>query len=488
MAVDYDLVILGGSAIARYAAAKAVQFKARVALVEPDPEMVSALDTDAFYAHSVNQMGRMAQHLRRANERGIQWDGVDPSQSSLSMQWPQGQTWTQLAAEVQAEARSLPLLAAQGVDVVLGQGEFSPRPSLTVEANGRSLHARSYLIATGSRPAIPAIEGLAAVNYLTLASLSTANWQTLPEKLIIIGAEPAGVELAQAFARLGSQVTLIINHSQLLPCEDAEAAYLIQAQLEAEGIRVLTQTAVIQTKRLGHKTWVQAGNQALEADAIVLATGHRPWVESLNLEGVGVKWHRRGIQVNRQLQTVHPRIYACGAVLGGYGFPQLARHEVDVALRNALFLPTRSVNYATVPWAVLTDPELARVGLTEAQARRNYGDEIMVLRYPFKALAKAQLRDETTGLCKLIVKPTGEILGAHLVGGDMSEFIGTIALAMQHTLSMDAIANLQTVSPSFSEVLSHAAADWQQQRRDRHPFWRDCLENWFNLRRSWSRK
>jgi pyruvate/2-oxoglutarate dehydrogenase complex dihydrolipoamide dehydrogenase (E3) component len=486
MSVDYDLVILGGSRVARSAAIAASQLNARVALVEPD----AAIDLEAIdlFHHSLLQATRRVKQLRQIDRYG--WEEKGLSQKfeieNPVIQFEPLRRRAVAIAQTLSEASSPTILAARGVDVIFGQAEFHRRPQLGLTVNGRDLRSRAYLLAPGSRPIIPEIEGLGLATkqgVVTLESLVQSSLlKTLPEQIIVVGDAPRSIELAQIFAQLGSQVTLIVSRDRLLPTEDAEAASLIQAQLEAEGIHILTQTMVTQVKQLDGKTWVQAGHQVLEADQVLLSIGQQPQLETLNLEAAGVKHQPWGIPVNSRLQTTNPRIYACGDVLGGYSLAHIAQYEAEIALKNALLYPNAQVNYCKIPWAIFTQPQLARVGLTEHQARQQFGQEIQVLRQFSKTLSKAQLQGELTGFCKLIVRRNGKILGAHLVGPAASETIAPIALVIQQNLSVQALAQIGAIVPSWSELLQQTAAQWQ----DRNSFQQELLESWFNLRRSWS--
>jgi pyruvate/2-oxoglutarate dehydrogenase complex dihydrolipoamide dehydrogenase (E3) component len=481
MAVDYDLVILGGTAIGRYAAAQAVQWNARVALVEPQECDFTA----ELHHQTLIHVGSLAQQMRRSPFQGLYWE-PEPSRT-LQLQWQETRSWAQAIAEVLADqgarGHSLELLAAAGVDVVMGQGEFCRRPRWGVSVNGRILRARAFLLAPVVSAKVPAIAGLAEINYLTLNTLWQQSWQTPPDRLIILGSDPRGVELAQVFSRLGTQVTLI-TRARLLPYEDREAAHLIQAQLESEGIKVLTQAIVHGAEPIDNGVLLKVNDRTLEAEALLLATPGQLDLTALNLGSVGVKWQPHRIEVNRKLQTTHDQIYACGEVLGGYSNPTLGQYEAAIALHNALFWPSASVNYQQVPLALLTHPELARVGLTEAQARQTYGESLFILKQFTKMLTKAQIQGEPTGFCKVIVRRNGEILGAHWVGTAASEAMGMIALAMQQQIKVGAIAQLPFVSSTPAELLQAIAQQWQQQRLT--PWQKNGVEAWLRLRRDWS--
>jgi pyruvate/2-oxoglutarate dehydrogenase complex dihydrolipoamide dehydrogenase (E3) component len=281
-------------------------------------------------------------------------------------------------------------------------------------------------------------------------------------------------------------VTLVVESDRILPHEDAEVAFLLQAQLEATGVRILTQAMVTQVRQIEQKKWVQVGNQAIATDEIVLAMGQQPQVESLNLEAAGVQWSSQGVWCNPKLQTTNPRVYVCGNPSAGNLLPHVAQYEAAIALKNALFFPRYRANYQGIPTTLTTDPPLARVGLTELEARQRYGKEVLVLRQDFKSLTLAQIRGETTGLCKLVVHRNGSILGAHILGPEASELIAVMALAIRQNLKIEAIADLTTPSPTFSEILNQTAAKWQLHRFKHHSMWQNFLEAWLNFRRSWS--
>lgn len=478
MPVEYDLVVIGGSSAGVYAAVAAARLKARVALVELGPGETGSLD------HTLMEVGRVAHQMRAAAQFGVY-----PPEATLgvSVRCDRAMQWAEAVVSILAERNSRANLESLGVEVVFGAGQFCQPLSFTV--NGRQLRARAYLIATGIHNVRPDIPGLETIGYLTredifqLNSPRRAQW---PQELLVIGGELVGTQLSQTLTRLGSQVTLVAEGPHILAQEDPEAARLIQAQLEAEGVRILTRSRVTQAKRIDGKKWVLAGAQAIETSDILLTVGQRPsekLTEELNLAAVGVTVGPQGIEVNNKLQTSHSQIYACGEVIGGYQLDHVANYEAGVALKNALFWPIFQVNYRAIPWAVLTDPELARVGLTEVQASRRFG-RVQVLKQFYKTLDRAQMRGETTGFCKLIVQGNGTVLGAHLVGPAAGEVVHLIALAMRQGLKVRALAELVHISPTFSEISSKTARVWQESGQ--YSARANFLENFFNLRRGWS--
>ncbi|MFN6464588.1 MAG: NAD(P)/FAD-dependent oxidoreductase [Nostoc sp. DedVER02] len=482
MTIDYDVVIIGGSLAGYYAALAATKLRATVALVE------SKVDYGLTTHHALTEIGKLAQKFNDGASFGIHTTHTDTlEECHISMAWQEAMLYAQCVASNLKEQHSPAILAALGVDIIVGNGQFQSSPQLAFVVNNRLLRARNYLLATGSRPEIPEIEGLEASGYLTLSNI----WQSLqggilPKNWVIIGGIPQSVEIAQILARFGCRVTLVVKHPYFLPSIDSELAILLQAQLEVEGVRVFTDTPVTQVRLIEDKKWIQAGDKAIETDEILVATGQQPNIESLNFAKVGVKWHRRSLVVNDKLQTTNHRIYACGDVIGGYDFPNIAHYEAKIALNNALFFPRLRVNYRSIPWAMFSVPMVAQVGLTEAQAKRLFSqDEILVFRQYFKTVAAAQIRDETTGICKLIVLRNGEILGAAILGTEAGELINLIALAMSEKIKVKDLANLSPVYPSFSEILEQTARDWSQ-HLNRNTGLQEFLEGFFHFRRNWN--
>ncbi|WGV23553.1 dihydrolipoyl dehydrogenase family protein [Halotia branconii] len=475
MTIDYDVVIIGGSLAGRYAALVATQLHATVALVEPP------INSRFLHHHAMSEIGKLAQSLNHATDFGIH-----ATQTSIA--WQEAMLYTRSVVSNIQQQSSPATLAALGVDVIFGSGQFQSSPHLAFTVNDRLLKARTYLLASGSRSAIPDIAGLSTTGYLTLSNI----WQslkepTLPKNWVIIGGVPQSIEIAQILARLDCKVTLVVESLHILPYADPEIALLLQAQLEVDGVRLLTQTVVTQVMRIEHKKWIQAGDKAIEADEILVATGQQPNVEFLNLAAVGVKWRRHRLVVNNKLQTTNRRIYACGDVIGGYDFVNVANYEARIALKNALFFPRFQVNYRCIPWAIFPHPMLAEVGLTEAQAKRQFKrDQVLILRQYYKSVAAAQLRDETTGICKLIVLKNGEILGASILGAEAGELINLIAFAMSQKISVKHLANLASVYPSFSEILEQAAREWSNYKLNNKIALQDFLEGFFHFRRNWN--
>ncbi|MEC4817758.1 MAG: NAD(P)/FAD-dependent oxidoreductase, partial [Scytonema sp. PMC 1069.18] len=385
MTIDYDVVIIGGTLAGRYAALTATQLKAKVALVEPVADSAlqpNSVPFDFVYSHTLDRIGTLAKQLSEEMLFGLHTFCADSQEKcEISVNLPQVMSYARGAIAKLQEQHSLTILSAQGVDVIVDKGQFQPSPHLAFVLSDRLLHARAYLLATGSRPAIPEIEGLQKTGFLTLPEVwQTLNSATPPRQWVILGGTPQSIEMAQILARMGDSVSLVLERPSILFYLDPDIAELLFSQLEADGVRVFTNIPVTQVRRIDDNKWLQIGDKAIETDEIIVATAQQPNIEALNLAAVDVKWNQRRLVVNKKLQTTNPRIWACGDAIGGYDFPNIANYEARIALQNALFFPRFKVNYQCIPWTVFTNPPLALIGLTELQAKRRYSQkEVIVL-------------------------------------------------------------------------------------------------------------
>ena len=471
MVVKYDIVIIGGGSAGLVVASAAAQLKAKVALVERNKLGGDCLWFGCVPSKSLIHASRVAYQVKNAARFGIY---TEPPEIEFAKVTGHVQ---QVIANIQPHD-SPERFRGLGVEVIFGEGKFIDKK--TFEVDGQQLTARAFVIATGSRPAIPSVEGLHSADFLT--NEKVFDLKERPNSLVIIGAGPIGCELGQAFSRLGSNVTIISSKSHILPKEEPEAALVVQKQFESEGINILKEVRAEKVEVVDGKKQVTAGGKNIIVDEILVAGGRLPNIESLNLEVAGVEVGKPGIIVNEKLQTTNSKIYACGDVIGGYQFTHVAGYEAVVALTNALFFPISKVNYRVIPWATFTDPELARVGLTEKQAKERYGDDVCVLKQPFSGVDRAQAEAATNGFCKIITKGNGEILGAHLVGISAGELIHEIVLAMSNNLPVSALTGIH-VYPTLSEVNSKAGLLLKKQKYANNLSQQNLLEQFFNWRR-----
>lgn len=350
-------------------------------------------------------------------------------------------------------------LERRGIDVLLGPAAFVSPSELRV--GSRTVRSRRFVIATGSRPFVPHIDGLKDSGFIT--SDEALDLRRLPKSIVIIGGGPIGVEFAQIFGRFGSKVTILENSDRILDKEDEEVSRTIQGYLAQEGIGIITTVNVQRaTRELGEKVVVaevDGGRQSFRAEEIMVATGRKPNVEGLNLRAAGVQPQRRGLAVDDELRTTAAHIWTAGDVAGRYQFTHVANYEGEIAANNALTNRPLKADYRVIPRATFTDPEVASVGLTETQARQE-GHRVIVGRFPFQQVEKAIIDGETRGFAKLVVdEGSREILGGHVVGTEATDLVNEVAVAMNAHMTVDALANSIHAFPSVSEAVRFAARE-----------------------------
>jgi pyruvate/2-oxoglutarate dehydrogenase complex dihydrolipoamide dehydrogenase (E3) component len=350
--------------------------------------------------------------------------------------------------------------AGLGVRVIRGHAQFKDRRTVVV-GDQFQIRARRFVIATGSAPAIPPIPGLDGGPFLTNETIFDLG--ELPPHLLIVGAGPIGLEMAQAFRRLGSAVT-VLEQATPLPKDDPEAAAIVLAQLERDGVVIRSGAQVTRVAYASGGVTVtfaaSGAEETVEGSHLLVAAGRKPTVEGLDLQAAGIRYDRTGIFVNRKLKTRNGRVYAIGdAVSGQPQFTHVANYHAGLVIRNALFRLPVNLHKGVIPWVTFTEPELAQAGMTEAQARaRRY--KIRILRWPYHDNDRAQTERETHGHIKVIVTRKGRILGATIVGAQAGELIATWVLAIAQGLNIKAMTGIVLPYPTLSEIGKRAAIDY----------------------------
>ena len=473
MAVDYDIVIIGGGSGGLVVASAAAQLNAKVALVEKSRLGGDCLWFGCVPSKSLLHASRVAHEVKHSSRFGIYTTPPD-------IQFSEATGHVQNVISTIQPHDSPERFESLGVEVIFGEGQFKDQKTFTV--NGRDLKARAFVVSTGSRPQVPPIEGIEEAGFLTNEQIFSLKER--PQSLAVIGAGPIGCELGQAMHRLGSQVTIVSSRDHILPKEDPEAALVVEKQLEADGVNILRGKRATKVEVINGKKHLWVGEEKIVVDEILVSSGRVPNVHSLNLEAAGVEYTEKGIVVNPKLQTTNKRIYGCGDVIGGYQFTHVAGYEAAVVVQNALFFPSAKADYRVIPWATFTEPELARVGLSEKQARDRYGDKIEVLKQDFADVDRAQAEGTTEGFAKIITTSKGEILGAHLVGASAGELIHEIILAMKNKLPVSALTGIIHIYPTLSEVNSKAALQLKKRNYAKNQGLQNALRKLFGLLRS----
>ena len=348
------------------------------------------------------------------------------------------------------------MLRAEGIDILLGQARFVDRRTIQVGEGDVRLKARRFIIATGAKPLVPRIPGLDTTPYLTYETVW--NLKELPQRLIVVGAGPVGCELAQAFCRLGSRVTLLEGAERVLLQDEPEAADLVSNQLVRDGVDLRLNAMVQRVWQDSDGTHVEMEGNEVVGDALLLSIGRVPTVSGLDLNTAGVAYDSTGIKVNSRLRTTQKRIFAAGDCIGGYQFTHYAAWQGFMAVRNAFMLSPINALLERVPWATFTDPEVAHVGLTEEQARARFGEETRVNHWPMSEVDRAIAEGDTSGFIKVVHRPNGRILGVTIVASRAGEMINEWSLAIDQGLKVRHLAESIHVYPTYSMATMQVAA------------------------------
>jgi pyruvate/2-oxoglutarate dehydrogenase complex dihydrolipoamide dehydrogenase (E3) component len=379
---------------------------------------------------------------------------------------------------------SVQRFAGLGVEMFLGHGHFTGNRSLEVE--GERLEFRKAIIATGARAAAPPIPGLAEAGYLTNETVFSLT--VLPRRLIVIGGGPIGCELAQAFVRLGSQVSLVSDVPRLLPKEDADVAALLEKQFRNEGIELILGAKVERAEKSGvgkilivDRGDSGQGKQTVVGDEILLAVGRTPNVEGLNLEAAGVQYDNKGVKVDDHLRTSNKNILAAGDIGSHFQFTHAAEALGRIALQNALFFGRKRASDLVIPWCTYTNPEIAHVGLNEEEARKS-GIEIETFTLPFAENDRGVVDGDTAGFARVHAsKKNGKLLGATLVSRHAGESIGELVMAIQHGIKVGALGAVIHPYPTEAEIIKRLGDTSQRGRLK--PWMKRMLVKTFQWRR-----
>jgi pyruvate/2-oxoglutarate dehydrogenase complex dihydrolipoamide dehydrogenase (E3) component len=470
-AARYHMVVIGAGTAGLVSAAGAAGLGAKVALVERHLMGGDCLNVGCVPSKSVIRASRSWQEARQSAER-FGGPAVDPQSRGDFAAAMARMRRLRAGISIHDGAERFRGL---GVDVFLGDGRFTG-PN-TVEVGGKTLRFRRAVIATGARAAVPPIPGLAEAGYLT--NETVFNLTELPARLVVIGGGPIGCELAQAFARLGSRVTLLDKDGHVLIREDADAAEVVQEAMLRDGVQLEFQTKILEVK--GRMVVIETGGQRKEipADAILVAAGRAPNVEGLGLEAAGVKYGPKGVEVDDNLRTSNRSVFACGDVASRFQFTHIADAQARIVIQNALFFGRARASALTVPWCTYTSPEIAHVGLYEKDARER-GLEVDTLTVPLSTVDRAILEGADEGFLRLhLKKGKDRILGATLVADHAGDMIGELCLAITHRIGLGKIASVIHPYPTQGEVVKKAADQWRRTKLT--PGVKTLFERWFRV-------
>lgn len=471
----YNLVVIGAGTAGLVAAAGAAGLGAKVALVERGLIGGDCLNYGCVPSKALLRAARAVAQVRDAAQFGIE---VPPG---VRVNFPAVmERMRRLRAEI-SHHDSAARFRSLGIDVFLGQAQFTGAD--TVSVAGKTLRFKRAVLATGARPLHPPIPGLAEAGFLTNETVFALT--ELPPRLAVIGAGPVGCELAQAFARFGSLVHLIGNHSHILPKEDRTASQRVESALKRDGVQMLLERQIVRVEVRGMEKVVHfsAGSPSeITVNEVLVGAGRVPNVEGLNLEVVGVNYDsREGVQVNDRLQTTNSRIYAAGDICSPFKFTHAADAMARVVIQNTLFLGRAKASALTIPWCTYTDPEIAHVGLYEHEAT-NQGIAFDSFVQEFAEVDRAVLDGEPEGYVKVLVKKgTDKILGATLVASHAGDLISELTLAMVGGLGLRTLAKTIHTYPTQAEALKKIGDAYNRTRLT--PWVKTLFEKWL----SWTR-
>jgi pyruvate/2-oxoglutarate dehydrogenase complex dihydrolipoamide dehydrogenase (E3) component len=447
-----DICVIGAGSGGLSVAAAAAAFGVPVVLVEKGKMGGDCLNTGCVPSKSLIAAGKRARAIAEASGFGIRAAPPDIDFAAVH-----GHVHGVIAAIAPTDSKER--FTGLGVRVIEGTARFKDADTVAV-GEEFEIKARRFVIATGSSPAVPPIPGLDKTPYLT--NETVFDLTACPQHLVVIGAGPIGLELAQAFRRLGSEVT-VLEAAEPLAREDRECADIVLDQLAREGVQVRSRTAVDRVASDGPSVKVAVRNadteETIAGSHLLVATGRRVNTTGLDLDRAGIVFDRGRIQMDKQLRTANRRVYAIGDAAGQAQFTHVANYHAGLVIRNALFRLPAKVNEDAIPRVTFTDPELAHVGLTETEARRR-GYAIRVLRWPYHENDRAQAERDTTGHIKVITSKRGKILGATIVGTAAGELITTWTLAISRGLNIHAFAGIVVPYPTLAEIGKRAAVTY----------------------------
>lgn len=446
-----DIVIIGGGAGGLVVASVAAQLGLKTTLIEKQPLLGGdCLHSGCVPSKALLRCAHVASLMQKASEFGFQT--VKPQTDIRRVN-----RFIRTAIDTIQLHDSHQRFRELGCEVLNGTACFADAHHVMIGET--RVHAKRFVIATGSRAWIPPIEGIESIDYLTNEDMYSLAM--LPRRLLVLGGGPVGVEMAQAYARLGSNVTLLEVENRILPRSDPETSAALARQLETDGVDIRYGEVVRLQSGSGSVSAVLGNGDRIHADRLLVASGRRAAVSELGLDRAGIDYSERGIRVNARMQTSQRHVYACGDVTGLLPFTHVAEQQAGVVIANAVFRWPQRIDYRVIPSVVYTEPECAQVGIGADMAEADTG--LRVIKFEMKDLDRAIAENATAGFVKLVVR-RGRLVGAHVVGQHAGEIIHELALAVQQRLKLSKLAGLVHAYPSWSQVNRRAASRYFSDR------------------------
>lgn len=449
---EFDLCIIGAGSAGLSIAAGAAQLGLKTVLIEKDKMGGDCLNTGCVPSKALLQAGKIAETFRKAKNFGIA-----SAEPSVDFSAVKDHVFGVIAAIEPNDSQER--FEKLGVTVLRDKAVFTGKNSVSV--GGKTILAKHFVIATGSRAAVPPIPGLERDKILTNENIFELREK--PSHLVIIGGGPIGIEMAQAHRRLGISVT-ILDIGTILPKDDPELVAILKARLQAEGIQILEK---IKIEKIAHENGVtvtieeNGEKKQIAGSHLLVAAGRQPNVDGLDLEKAGIVFDKRGIKTDARLRTTNKKIFAAGDVAGGPQFTHIAGYHAGIIIRNLAFKLPAKVDYTALPWVTYTDPELANVGMTESMAIAKFGrKKVKTVSWPLAENDRAQTERRTEGMIKVTAIANGKILGATILAPGAGDMLGLWGLAIQKGMKLSDIASTIAPYPTMGEVSKRAASAW----------------------------
>lgn len=470
---NYDLVVIGGGAAGITSAFTAQGLGKEVAIIEENKLGGECTWSGCVPSKALIKASKVAYQSQQADKYGIKTTVEIDDEAVLE--------YVNSVIQKVYQKENPEVFAEAEIDVFEKRAEFVDGQTLKVGAE--EITADKVMIATGSKPLVPPIPGLDEVDYLTNESFFELS--ELPASMIVLGGGAIGVELAQALNRLGVEVTIVEMQNNILPREETELVNILRDKLAAEGVNLLTGYKAEQVANNGQTIEVTAVDKAenkttVSAKKLLVAVGRKPNTDTLNLEDIGVRTNRQGIAVDQTLKTSVANIYACGDIVGPYRFSHVSNYEGVTATLNAVLpLPIkRKVDYSNLLWVTFTDPELAHLGLTEAQAREEYGEQIKIYEYDYAELDRAETDSNGDSQAKFICDSKNKIIGAHILGARAGELIHESQVLKNLNQPISKLNGMIHAYPTYSELNKQVGKEAQIQGLKENFSWVDKLMWW----------
>lgn len=449
---DYDLIVIGAGSGGISSANLGKNLGKKVALVEKEKIGGDCTWYGCVPSKALIKAAEVAHHVNTLEKYGLKLNGNSPLDAKQVM------AHVRATREKVYEEETPEVFRNMGIEVYIGGAKFLDNHRIQV--GEKIISSKTFVISTGSSPFVPPVDGIEDIPYLTNETIF--DLKELPDSMVVVGGGPIGTEMTSALSKLGVKITQVEVSDHILSKEDKELAEILMNRMTENGARILCNTRAVRFAKKGDKIVVTVQNERveeLETGAVLISVGRRPNVNGLDLEKAGVEYSQKGIKVNDRLQTAAKNIYAIGDVIGSYQFSHIAEYHAGIAVPNALLpLPVkRKVNYENIVWVTFTDPEFARGGLTEAEAKKQYGDRVKIYKFNYNRVDRAKTDLATVGMSKYVTDKKGKLLGIHIIGERAGELLHEAQLAKSMGIPFHKIQSMVHVYPTYGDMVKRPA-------------------------------